>query len=73
MQHLKPGKRVLKWTLELQEFEVEFKVDHSMKTLIVDVLIHKGQNIPTYPKREAKVCEEDKDLPNAHTLWFDEA
>lgn len=63
----------MKWTLELQEFEFEFKVDHLVRAQIADVLVHKSQDVPSYPKRETTACEEEEDIPNAHTLWFDGA
>ena len=28
--HLKPGKRIMKWVLELQEFEYKFFIDHTV-------------------------------------------
>ena len=39
--HLKPGKCIMKWVLELQEYKFDFQVDHTKKAQLADVLVNK--------------------------------
>ena len=48
--HLKPGKRIMKWVLELQEYEFEFKIDHTSRSTLAEILVNKGEDLPVYPK-----------------------
>ena len=48
--HLKPGKRIMKWVLELQEFGYEFLIDHTVQAHLSDVLVNTSGGQLSYPK-----------------------
>ena len=47
--NLKPGKCIMKWVLELQEYEFDFQVDRTKKTQLANVLVNKETDMPSYP------------------------
>ena len=71
--HLKPGKRIMKWVLELQEYEFEFKIDHTSRSTLAEILVNKGEDVPVYPKIVRGELAIEPLLENAFTLWFDGA
>lgn len=71
--HLKPGKRIMKWILELQEYEFEFKIDHTSRSTLAEVLVNKGEDLPTYPRIAKEETSNEPNLRDAFTLWFDGA
>ena len=64
----------IEWVLELQEYEFDFQVDHTKKAqLLADVLVNKEVDIPSYPRVAKAKYDEEPDIGDAFTLWFDGA
>ncbi|MCO5552587.1 hypothetical protein L7F22_006100 [Adiantum nelumboides] len=68
---LKPSKRILKWTVELQAYNFKFNVDHSMKAHLTDIVVHKGGEVPSYPRVDNATHEEEVDIDDAHHYCID--
>ncbi|MCO5554572.1 hypothetical protein L7F22_008102 [Adiantum nelumboides] len=68
---LKPNKRILKWTVELQAYNFKFNVDHSMKAHLTDIVVHKGGEVPSYPRVDNATHEEEVDIDDAHHYCID--
>ena len=71
--HLKPGKCIMKWVLELQEYEFDFQVDHTKKAQLADVLVNKEVDMPSCPRVAEAKYDEELDIGDAFKLWFDGA